>query len=290
MFSIGRLAGAAFVAIVITASVHLALASNQFTLPFRNPLAYPAGVPAGFDPSHPAAKNCQISGGFSGVAQGGNIVNLLNGKVGTISGSPTNVLNSVIGPSTKFTGNSDNVTFAEVAPAAGALPITMAAVFVPTAFTQSFQHIMITDATSGNMIGTNTTPTFLIQNAAVSGAPVPIANVPYFFATSFDTVNGSWVIRRLDTGQIYAGVLGVDPSLTFSTTLYIGNRNVASRQLQGEISELMLCPSKLSQGVLLWWAQRPHSFWHPGFEPSDFGVGGIASTLGGGLLLRGVGN
>ena len=53
-------------------------------LPTRNPLAYPAGVAPGFDPTHVAAKNTLISG----IAVGNTYVNLLTGKTPTISGTP----------------------------------------------------------------------------------------------------------------------------------------------------------------------------------------------------------
>jgi hypothetical protein len=97
--------------------------------PRRNPLAYPAGVAPGFDPSHLAAAPTKT---IAVVASGAtNWRNIQTGQVGVLVGlTPwTPLIDGVIGPAPKGSNNNAGYDFVNYwANCPAAQPITCAAI------------------------------------------------------------------------------------------------------------------------------------------------------------------
>lgn len=258
------------------------------TLYRGNPLAFPGGVNPGFDPSHVAARNCL----FSAAAAPNGFINCLNGKPGTVGGSPTNEIRGGMGPAVVFTTNADT-TFA--LPSTSFNQGTMAAIFRCAGTTGSPQYILNNIATSSMGIGIS-----LVGNSdfgyVLGGTSRPslipyVANAPYFFAVSFNgSVGASLIAIRLDTGAIITFASTSQAGGAGDGNIYLGNRGLNTRQLNGSIAAAMFSNVYLSPLQLLAWAQSPWDFWYPPTVQNLLfsGLGGASSALTAALVARSI--
>ena len=147
-FSRRKLLKLAAPALILSAAPKLVRATQLPVSTLSSPLAYPAGVPTGFDPSHPASRNCWLSTAVNSGATGA--YNILTGKPGTINGTPTFVQDSVIGPSIKYSNATDSTEFSGFSTNA-TNSLLFAAIFrAPTA--QAANQFIVTN-TAGSATG-----------------------------------------------------------------------------------------------------------------------------------------
>lgn len=237
--------------------------------PPRGPLAFP-GIRPGFDSSHVAAAGVQ----FSGVAaDGGGFFNVLTGKPGTKNGTPTSVVNSVLGRTSYFSSNTDNATFSY--PSTAWLSQTMAAIVVFDAATSASPRVLLSTsatAAAGMLILANATNEFAVTFggsqttfAAGAGVPAVTAGIPIFFAVSVQSATRyTYIVTRLDNGVSMSGGATTATALTAGdTSIYVGNRGTNSRQANGKIAAVAHSASFMSAAQLLAWANDPWSFWYP---------------------------
>ena len=238
----------------------------------QSPLAYPGGVPAGFDPSHIAAKNTIFSGM---AAPGGGFYNLLNGSPGTLLGAPGAVIDGVIGPSNSYTPSGANPTNNYTVGAALAYPaMTIAGIFRTgpsfyannmylVYYTSGAWFIGITASTGVPYGGSGGT-----LAAGYWGSFALSPNTPYFYASSgqfFSGVTGvmNGIIVNLLTGQTHASssTAGTAPS-TATQLLTIGNVS-GDRPCGGNVARVMLANQLMTPAQLAQWGQAPWDYWHP---------------------------
>jgi hypothetical protein len=242
-----------------------------------NPLVFPGGN-AGFDPNHPASQNNWFS--FVSGLNGGPV--LVNGPGVTVrptlAGTPTTKIDGRVGPIFKTVGTTDLGQFVGINSSNNPGNDTMAAIYRVDANNGSAQSqiVMSDDAGTGNaglgMDGFNdSTSSISVRQGTIitlTGAPTIVFGVPYFFAFSINKNSGvtlpiSWVLRRLDTGQIWSGQVADSNSLTAGAgAVTIGNRSSGSRQLDGGVAAGMRSHIVLTLQQLLEWADHPWQFWY----------------------------
>jgi hypothetical protein len=111
----------------------------------RNLLAYPAGVPAGVNPTHLAASHQRL---FSAIPSGANFVNLTSGRPGTRVGTPTSVINAVSGPGVHFSStNAANFSGQDTNQAT----VTIAAIFKVDSNAVGFNPILANTSDSAGI-------------------------------------------------------------------------------------------------------------------------------------------
>jgi hypothetical protein len=261
------------------------------TLLRRNPLAFPAGAKAGFDPRHPASARTV----FSCVPAGGNFANLLNGSHGTIAAAAASPsIHGVLGPSTTL-DNTGQIQFPVAAPNGGfddsttGQGVTLAAIFASN--TNGFRAVVGASNNAGNaaiFIGTyNVGPVFWANvSGSTLGAYVTtipfVAGEPYFLIASM-TPNAdiSFLVKNLRTGvvqaQVVAGTGGVGSGF-FNTFDYYGLGALGGQSsVNGPVAAGMLAQRSMSMSQLLAWAADPWAFWYPRQDKSyvtDTGGGG----------------
>lgn len=232
----------------------------------RNLLAYPAGVKPGFDPAHLAARGMQSAYGLAGVASGGNFIDLLSGRPGTIIGSISPVIDT-IGPCTLQTTQSGapRITFSAKA-AVASHTVTVAAIFrIMNGSTGT--HGIFSDNTGGNcwIFSTSSFNAGLWIGGAgpyvISGATLTVG-VPYFVAISSNKLTNNYVIVNLDTGATRSGTFAMTGSLSASSGTYVLAKQSAEPML-GNVAAVMFSPSLLSLDQLRQWAKEPWAFWYP---------------------------
>lgn len=241
-------------------------------------IAFPVGVAPGFDPSHIAARSATLCA----VASGGNFVDMLTGKPGTITGAPTANISGIIGPNVKFGGGTDNVAIAgKRFYGANAAPLadTMAAIVIMNS--AAAQQAFLSLATSGvgasyswlGTMGVNTiSAIFKAGNPGLASTWAGSVSVPLFVATSQNlsaasaaTQTANIVVCRLDTGQMYANTASQTGSGVGSRdgTYNIGSRGAASVPSTANIAAAMASDAFLPLALLTQWAADPWSFWYP---------------------------
>ena len=232
-------------------------------------LTYP-GTKPGFNASHLAASGTLISG----VASAGSFANLVpNGTaaVGTVNGgvnAPVHKIDGKIGPA-NYAANNGNVSFAY--PSVAWPAETTALIYVPDAATSASPRQLVNMSAAGNVgmfpfVDTTGAVTLSYANTnLLVMSPIVAPGVPYFIAVSVvpNSVYAG-VMRRLDTGQVYAfsGTHAVG-TVSGDTTLYVGNRGVNSRQSLGSIAAFMHAASFKNVQQLVQWSARPWEFWYP---------------------------
>ena len=255
---------------------------DPFLRPQFSPLAYPAGVAPGFDPTHVAAgRGPNGAFNFSCVSSGGSQINLLSGKPGTATGSNAGV-DARIGAVTKYTGATNVTTFPYTTTSLGStIPITFGCIGSFTALTTGANTAVYLSTVTNTGIGIlNAGSVFYMAwgGANVSTTIAAGANVPYFFAaSSMGGLTINYVVLRFDTGQVYTFQSGATgPGSAGDGNLYIGNRG-GIRVWQGGISAAMAQPVYLSMPQLLQWASDPWSFWYPRRQYNYVGAAAIVS-------------
>ena len=233
----------------------------------RNPLAYPAGIAPGFDPTHVAAKGISAGRGFSGVSLGGNFISLLNDARGTIVGSPTAVIDGTIGPATNCVASAW-VQFAGQSTAVDA-SATIGVIYTPTSV-GSTQFLFESGGTNNTGWGIFQNPQIVLIAGSVNTQDVidttaQVAGVPYFVGVSMSgnsTLNAvivnlqTWVIRSKSAALAFTSVAG-------NGTYEVGGNTAFATASLAKISAVMYAPSFMSMSQLLAWASDPWSFWYP---------------------------
>lgn len=234
-----------------------------------SPFAFPGGNP-GIDPSHPAAKNLLIST----VALNGSHVDLRNGVTGVITGSPTKLIDGVLGPAVAFSGTTDKLNFAN-------FPTTSFTVGTAAVILRINAQGQISDicgdangTTAGFGLGHDSL-TWHIRCGGlfldVTSLPAPITGETYFYAVSVFGGNSPlpiFVLVRLSTGQVWylTGHAGFSTPATITGTgnYVVGNRDTTvNRQALANIAATMRSNVYLPLPQMLAWAQDPWSFWYP---------------------------
>ena len=175
-------------------------------LPFRpNKLTFP-GILPGINPIHPASQGFIR---YSGIAQNGDFYSLLNGSPGTITNTPSGLINSAIGPAVKFTAATDAIT--TPVSTATDTTLTIGCIFVANSSNAAGVLFSTDSARAANTIRL-TLNSLAIEVNTNSNADFPTGvsvtiGVPYFLAVTLhaDFANPSipnFVLKRLDRGQL----------------------------------------------------------------------------------------
>ncbi len=257
--------------------------------PLRNVLSYPVGIPAGFDPNHIASKGIALKHGFSGVAMGANFVNLLDGVVGSLTGTPTASIGA-IGPNTQYNGQAQTVasSFAGQSTTKDTAATIAGIVLLPSinGATSCLFSTTGSAATGIQFFYTATTGVINITGLTGTGGTNTslafAANIPYFViaSRSGDAGTNSFLLMRLDNGKIQtdtqtAVTLGGAPNGTYA----VANTPGTARSFGGKIAALMFSPAYMPIPQMLQWAQDPWSFWYPHRFDLTQGIFGV--TAGG---------
>jgi len=245
---------------------------------FKNPLVYPGDRLAGFDPTHPIAKNMVPVASFSAVATGQGIVNLMSGaRPSAINGTVTPKIVYPFGPviniatgannSVDFAADTNTVvkgaTFAAIL-SVSTVPLPM---FIMTSGNGSFGFCFGQSGSTGALVAVNN-----IGGTLSSLACIFAANVPYFIAASYvrptsgvsQPVSANFVMVNLLTGQTFFDTItgtSSDPGAD-NGTLRIGNRNTTN-QFGGNMAAAMYTPNTFTIPQLLFFAADPWLFWYP---------------------------
>lgn len=237
------------------------------------PFAFPCTKP-GFDPSHPLSRGIAPGHGLSTVALGtANLVNLLNGQVGTRVGSPTAGVTSSLGHTINLSASGMEIDFSGNYNAATEPMVTFAAVFqlnsLPGATSVIVSNNNIGTSNGGASIGFNASNQLQITvwgataRAATSIGAVS-ANVPYFAAMSGNSSATAFVLRRLDTGAVLTdSQLGYVPHASLNTATYSVGGSNNLRPLLGKFAAGMWSPAFNPLPSLVAASADPWSFWYP---------------------------
>jgi len=269
------------------------------TLIPQNQLSYPAGLAPGFDSTHFAAKNTRLS---AVAMASGNFVNLLNGKFGTLTGTPQGSFSS-IGPVKDF-GNAttDAVLFpagSSIADAAASVAlIWMTDSNYPTGNSELFNN---SNSSSGCSIWSSQGgSTLKVQNnsTAIYNTTIPqAANTPYFACITFDGVDNIYtVVVNLNTGALFTATNSASTAgqlRTPASNIQIGNGWNDAAPASSKIAAAAFIGNPLGFGNMLKWAEDPWGFWYPNntiIKPNDLSVGtaSVVVTHWGTTLMMGV--
>lgn len=254
-----------------------------------NLLAYPGGTP-GFDPSHVAAAGVTLSA----VSVGANMVDLLTGKSGVRTSTPTAAIDGIGGVGTTFAG-AQNLAFSGKPTGNFFTQCTIAAIFLDGG-SAATQRGVVAAATNGSSttypyLGTsaaNHTYGYARQGTAqiVTALTVMPSNIPHLLIGS--DVGGTGgaraiLIKNLLTGQIWTAtdtggttVVGVDGAYN------IGSRGAGSLPLLtgDKVFAAMVSNRFTTMAQMLQWAQDPWAFWYPKFDFAQ----SLATASGGGAV------
>lgn len=248
-----------------------------------NPFVFPGTTP-GVNWQHPAAKMLTLSA----VPLGSTMIDLTTGARGV----PSNIAGALpfliggwgtIGPVISFAGTDGrNVGFSGKAVyGANAAPLndTVAAIFYCTLAATEFFIALGTSGTDTNYTqvgttGANTTFAISHQSFAQGASIWPGAlNVPIFLAAS-QSLSGSTaatqtyniVMRRLDTGQLYANS-GTNSGYSAGSrngTFNVGSRGAGSNGFTGGIAAVMANDAFFPLSTLVQWSDNPWALWYTG--------------------------
>jgi hypothetical protein len=237
-----------------------------------NPLAYPAGVLPGFDPSHVAAKNCVLSA----VSAGNNFISLPKGIAGTVNASPSATMKGLIGPATLFSGTNDRVAFPCVT---GTMTSCTMACIVNTAFTTTTDAILVSTTTNTAGAGccfavqvqaglATGKLEFFFENVAIATSTLSISNNrSYFLAVSWVSATLiNFIAVDLATGVITeaTSASGRASQAAGDGIGAIGNELLANnRMAQGSIAAAMIALAPMSIKQLEPMGKEAWKFWYP---------------------------
>lgn len=250
----------------------------------RTGLAYPAGIKAGFDPSHIAVQG-QVTGRiFSAVAHNRNMVSLLRGLPGALGATAiTFGMDGIAGPTAVFTDNSTTCTTGFSGHTTGTDAVcTMAYIGVfPSAPTAT---AVLNSSNASNRMAMGIVGGFYNVYVGTaftdvsSGIPV-LTGAPFFLCCSLRTGASNFVLVNLATGKVTTAISAT--AFTNNTTdgiFQVGaNSQVNSTNLN--LSAVMYSPKSMNMSQLLKWAADPWSFWYPQQARSKLGSGVNAYTL-----------
>lgn len=254
---------------------------GRVVLPLQSsggPFAFPGRRP-GFDPSHFAAKGCRLAA----IGYGPGAINLVTGKAGvknSATSQPTPLIDSILGPCSKFLGVSgQGISFAGTSAAASDLTQTYAVIVRPTTLGSTNEFYM----TNG---GTNTQTGLANLGSSSQGLSIgnfasPFGNtssglslivgVPYFIVASGTLQTGgvvNFLTLRLDTGAVQtasvtSGTAG--PPGTANGTIYFGGAIAAQGVIDasGALACGMYSKQAMSLAQMKLWALDPWAFWYP---------------------------
>ena len=230
---------------------------------FNNPLAYPNGIRPGFNQAHPAAGKIVR---YSGVATGATMVNLLNARRATASGTIAAAMDGRIGPAI---GASTSSSFLSM-PGINETPlaVTFGAIVTPTGTSPTFGFMFNNDsaANTGFYIGA-LTPKLLVSNTAIIVASFNLtAGTPFFIAVSFNNATVNFVGVNLVNGQSFTthGSNATPIAATTGAQYGIGGTGAANQSMVANLAAVMYSINNfLSDRQLLAWAQNPWDFWYP---------------------------
>lgn len=239
-------------------------------LPIRNPLVFPAGVAAGFNPNHIAARNTR----FSGVSlPGGGAVNLLTGLPGTPVAGPASVIFGGIGVALNA-GGAGEITFTGALPLTAETPVTMACVcqFITSANGQMLRTTSWRFEANG--------PNLRLTSNGITAIDSLIAlaiDTPYFIAASAGASASAFVVKNLATGQVqFKTTTGSTTPTTSDGTMHY---TVAGVGTNIRLAAGMMSEDFAGIQTLLKWANAPWEFWYPQNDYQFVGVAaGGAST------------
>lgn len=245
------------------------MANRYWAASTVNQLAFPVGVPAGFDQSHPAAVNPRLS---VVKAAGGNFRDVLTGLIGTpeAGGAASSTTLSHTGPSYLGTAVANTgIKFAGKS-TLNDTSITMAAIGVSGASGNRF-FVNSSFATTGGWAFGGSGANVLIQEWATagfttsSGVTLLVAGVPVFFAVSIDGATAHFIARHLDSGKILKNTktgLALTPAAPDGTYTAGGHSTrqltAADSMAAGMASAVFLNMPQLEQ-----WARDPWAYWYP---------------------------
>ena len=220
-------------------------------------LAFPSGARAGFNAVHIAAGGIR----FSGVAQSAGFLNLLNGKNGTNTGTPTVLIHGLLGPATTYPSNSDYTTFTG-GPSVTDTETTFAAILVPNTLS-GFQYYF--SDSGGDALGVNGNLYYIRFGGTSNDSGLTLTvGVPYFLAASANASAVNFAVMRLDNGKFVEATTASGTNLASTGTYRIatvpgagGSSGLAS------VAAAMKNSKFMPAAALKQWAYDPWSFWYP---------------------------
>lgn len=228
----------------------------------RNPLAYPGGRNAAFDPTHFAAGGPNIR--YSAIPGQNALINQLTGvKTGLSSAAITTPVTNY-GPGALYSGLGSYSTVANAfseTPSfmtiAGIVTINsstgFAAIFGGTGGATSTNVLYIVSLASIRFNGAST--------AANSGIGVTIGHT-YFIAVSATATTKYFSVLDLTTGQLKTATIANATGFAASATPWsIGG--TSANTLGGYIHAVMYSVGFVPLPQLVAWAKAPWDFWYP---------------------------
>lgn len=246
----------------------------------RSRLAFPAGVPYGYDPYHVAnrIKGLQYIGSFI-ATPGPTFINPLYPIQGTKVGAPT-FSNTEIGPTLSSNASNNCITYVTqwgtVTPAA----VTMAAIIIPIASIASPDRFIDTghsgSAANGLKLVSLVLNTYFGSAGASSGIAALNLNEPYFVVASQGPATFTHcVVRSLKSGKTFSNVVAnASAAQPFLSPWGIGGTTDGFVASGVKIAAAMVANSFTPVGELLLWAEDPWAYWYPQPEENWVGISG----------------
>ena len=244
-------AGAAFIARPARALIAL-----------RNPLLYPGGiVTPGYNQGH-LASSPKVR--YSGIAAGGNLINLLNGSKATINGTITSARTTAMG---SVVVNTTSTSFLSVPSINETLAAaTLGLIYNPTALTGANQFLFADAGQNIIFLSTSAGQVKVDFSSGTATFSALVAGTPYFIAVSGNTATTNFVVLNLSNGQIKSQVVTGTVTLgsTTGSAYWIGGSSSANQQMNGQLAAVMFSTGPfLGIAALLEWAAAPWDFWYP---------------------------
>lgn len=252
-----------------------------------NPLIYPAGRMARFDPTHFASSGMAPYSGFSAVATGGNLINLLTGNAGTPDSQVSSQILGQIGNTVATTASnaSNGVQFSGNKSAAPATQ-TLAAICLFTNITSGANPTAVANSggadglSMGAKGGTGTFSCFGATGGDINSAITLLNNIPYFLAASANsnTSTTNFIAVNLATGKIQTDTVSSAITFTATTNYRIASDGFADC-LVGGVAAGMYAPNFLTVAQLQRWGSDPWAFWYPRLARFAVGVAVAAGFI-----------
>lgn len=259
----------------------------------RNPLVYPAGLQAGYNPTHIAASPFVRLSAVAAV--GVALRDIRSGVLTSTSAGCSSLVDSVIGPAFK----SVSGTIAPTISGDGNIAwgsATIALIFIPNQSSVSSDLFHSdNDATGSNGYGLNYTFGGAIRglswSTGIQTCSITLtAGRPYFIAFSKNgSVGCDYILRDLASGSVKVDTQAAIATAGTPTTntFVIGGRGGTTAGAQSSIAAVMFSGAATPLNVLRQWSADPWSFWYP-----DSGDEWIAAQAAAGLsysqLERGI--
>lgn len=247
----------------------------------RNKLAFPTGFAPGFNPNH-------ISIGTTGLVRlscvcmgNANMVSIMSGQIGTLTGTPTFAMHKTIGPSLVTSSGGASAAFSP-GPSTTDTNYTIACIFYITS-QGSFNILCLNNnGPSPDFFVDSTSPFNLRLQASgntLSSIPVSL-NTPYFCAVSNSgSTTANFLLLNLATGAVQTqSTTGAGTSSTFNSTIIVAGVSSFGQQLNGGMAACAyIANSFLSLPQLLEWAADPWAFWYPDEDATYVGTTPVAT-------------